>query len=458
MFDFDKSDHMASLESSNSADAFMDLLLSNIKYERDDNFNFIVDEKWKKIETNYWKTHMADMMRHMNDNDYMTNSNYEFINSWVETNNDDPNYMLYRRLISEWLAWRYATQQINDIIDQHNKIHWYKKTKKLTLTELKDGWIYDIVYPELLTQQTLVTWEKTDFLTAIMQLDKAATQSANIKMIERQLAERWDNETIQKLFNINKKWEISLWTKYESYLKEQAKLSQALNEWDVDKFIAETSWITRMFRDEDPYWLMTTTLIASRISRINNADTLSVEQKAKAIDALFTDNYDFIQTHIPQLIETIWNKDLASDYVAQMNNSLYDISYIWDKLIADSEMANSKSGRSSAVNISTKAKDLLWSLWKSTWNWDWVWWWKKYDYNITPVKLDWAKLLKMTWAKWYTPQSSSEAIQAYKAHADFSLKKDINREVKWPKTQTISSKKQLSNLESKTTKALEAES
>lgn len=458
MFDFDKSDHMASLESSNSADAFMELLLSNIKYERDDNFNFIVDDKWKKIETNYWKTHMADMMRHMNDNDYMTNSNYEFINTRVETNNDDPNYMLYRRLISEWLAWRYATQQINDVIDQHNKIHWYKKTKKLTLTELKDGWIYDIVYPELLTQQTLVTWEKTDFLTAIMQLDKAATQSANIKMIERQLAERWDNETIQKLFNINDKGEISLWTKYESYLKEQAKLSQALNEWDIDKFMAETSSITRMFRDEDPYWLMTTTLIASRISRINNADTLSVEQKAKAIDALFTDNYDFIQTHIPQLIETIWNKDLASDYVAQMNNSLYDISYIWDKLIADSEMANSKSGRSSAVNISTKTKDLLWSLWKSTWNWDWVWWWKNYDYNITPVKLDWAKLLKMTWAKWYTPQSSSEAIQAYKAHADFSLKKDINREVKWPKTQTISSKKQLSNIESKTTKALEAES
>jgi hypothetical protein len=45
MFDFDKSDHMASLESSNSADAFMELLLSNIKYERDDNFNFIVDDK-----------------------------------------------------------------------------------------------------------------------------------------------------------------------------------------------------------------------------------------------------------------------------------------------------------------------------------------------------------------------------------------------------------------------------
>ena len=44
---------------------------------------------------------MADMMRHMNDNDYMTNSNYEFINTWVEANNDDPNYMLYRRNCQE---------------------------------------------------------------------------------------------------------------------------------------------------------------------------------------------------------------------------------------------------------------------------------------------------------------------------------------------------------------------
>ena len=45
----------------------------------------------------------------------------------------------------------------------------------------------------------------------------------------------------------------------------------------------------------------------------------------------------------------------------------------------------------------------------------------------------------------------------YKPHSDFSIWKDINREVKWPKTQQIQKKKQLSKLESDTTKALWAE-
>jgi hypothetical protein len=39
-----------------------------------------------------------------------------------------------------------------------------------------------------------------------------------------------------------------------------------------------------------------------------------------------------------------------------------------------------------------------------------------------------------------------------------SLAKDINRTVKGPKTESVSTKKQLSNLEKKTTRALEAES
>ncbi|MBO7694561.1 MAG: hypothetical protein J6T10_18245 [Methanobrevibacter sp.] len=73
----------------------------------------------------------------------------------------------------------------------------------------------------------------------------------------------------------------------------------------MEKFRAETASITRMYRDEDPYGIMTTVLVASRIKRINDADSLSAEQKAKAIDALFEDNYDFIQTHIPQLIDAI---------------------------------------------------------------------------------------------------------------------------------------------------------
>ena len=461
MFNFDKSGHMASLEWSNSRDASMEMLLSNIKYERDDNFRFITDSKWEKVVRKEWTAHMNDMLRRSNDTNYMTYSNFNFINNWIEDNNDDPNYMLYKRLIGEGLAWRYASQVIDDVIDEHNKVHWYKKDNRMTKTKLKDSWLYDVVYPQIMAQQTTITWEKTDFLTAIMALDKEATMSANIKMIERQLALKWEDAQIKKLFKINKDWEISLSNKYKSYLEEQAKLSQALNEWDIDKFKAETASITRLFRDADPYGIATTVLIASRINRINDADSLSAEQKAKAIDALMEDNYDFIQAHIPEFIDAIGNKEEAMAYASQMNESIYDTSYIWDKLVADNEMANSKSGRAAAVRVSTKAKNLLWKLWAAAWWGSTSWavgWGKKYNYNFAPVRLDWAKLLKITWGKWYTPVTSSAAIKTYKAHADFSTQKDINRKVKTKWTQTVSNKKQLSNIETKTTKAIEAES
>lgn len=464
MFNFDKSWHMQSLDKSNTNDASMEMLLTNIKYERDESFNFVLNDKGEKIERPEWRTHMKEMALRSNDANYMTEANYMFIDNWVEENNDDPNYMLYKRLIWEWLAWRYASQAIDSIIDQHNKIHWFKKTGKLTLTELKNEWLYDVVYPSLMSQTTLITGEPMDFLSAIMQLDKAATQRANIKMIERQLKGKWDTEILKKFFNIDKDWNINLWNKYESYLIEQAKLSEALNEWDVHKFNAETASITKMFRDADPYWIMTTVLISSRIKRIADAESLSAEAKAKAIDALLTDNYDFVQTHIPQFIEQLWDKDVAAAYIDQMNKSLYDISYIWDKLVADNEMANSSSWRGAWVRIWNAAKNLIWKLWNFTWwsVWWGAWWsaWRRrsYDYNFVPVRLDWARLLKMTWWKWYTPVVPGTKFQWFKPTLDLSLSKDIKRKVKNTKTQTISNKKQLSNIETKTEKALEAES
>lgn len=460
MFNFDEYWHMA-WEKWASKDATMEFLLENIKYERDANFNFKVDDNWKRIVNKDWEIHMKEMARRNNDANYMTYANFNFINNRVEANNDDPNYMMYRRLIWEWLAWRYTTQAINDIMDEHNRKHWLKKTAKLTKEDLEKEWLYDVIYPQLVSRQTYITGEKMDFLTSIMLLDKEAAMSANLKMIARQLAEKWEDAQIKKLFNFNEDWEITLWKKYEGYLKEQAKLWRALEEWDMEKFRAETASITRMYRDEDPYGIMTTVLVASRIKRINDADSLSAEQKAKAIDALFEDNYDFIQTHIPQLIDAIWSKSEALAYVEQMNESIYDTSYIWDKLVADNEMAGSKSWRSAAVRVSTRAKNLLWKLWSAAWwsstSWS-VWGWKKYNYNFVPVKLDWAKLLKATWGKWYTPITSSAAINTYKAHADFGTPKDINRKIKTKWTQTVSTKKQLSNIETKTTKALEAES
>jgi hypothetical protein len=44
MFNFDKSGHMKNLEESNPKDASMELLLKNIKYERDSNYRFVLDK------------------------------------------------------------------------------------------------------------------------------------------------------------------------------------------------------------------------------------------------------------------------------------------------------------------------------------------------------------------------------------------------------------------------------
>lgn len=457
MFNFDESWHMKNLEESNEADASMELLLNNIKYERDSDYRFVLDKKWNRIVNPEREIHMQDMQNRFNDTNYMTESNFNFINSWVERNNDDPNYMLYKRLIAEWIAWRYADQQLQKEIDWYNQTFWLKWDYKVTKTKLQDSQKnYSEIYGRLPSVVSTITWEESSFLDSIITLDKAAAGRANIKMIERQLAEKWDTETIKKFFNIDKKWNINLSSRYESYIEEQAKLSKLLREEDLDWFIAETASITKMFKKEDPYGLATATLISSRIHRINQAENLSAEQKAKAIEALMVDNYEFIQQHIPEMIDELGSN--AKTYVDQMNNSIYDISLIWDLLIYDNEKDNSKSWRSKSIKISGMAKDLLWKLGKSTWNGDWVGWWKQYNYNIVPVKLDWAKLIKATWGKWYTPKTASAAFEWYRPHVSFEIWKDINRNVKTTKTQTVSTSKQLSNIEKKTTKALEAES
>ena len=79
--------------------------------------------------------------------------------------------------------------------------------------------------------------------------------------------------------------------------------------------------------------------------------------------------------------------------------------------------------------------------------WQWV-----------PVTIKWANLVKELWLDGYTPDDVGYKVTSHKVKVDFSIWKDINRNVKWPKTQAVSTKKQLSNIEQKTTKALEAES
>lgn len=455
MFNFDKSWHMASLEESNSADASMEMLLENIKYERDSNFRFITNEQWQRSVTDYWQMHMNDINRRINDTDYLTMSNYNFIKGWVEANNDDPNYMLYERLLGEWLAWRYMDEKVTEYIDGFNKINGLKKDAKLTKQELQDAkWDYQL-YAYLGSLQSDITWERRSFLESIVMLDRPAAMAANMKMIARQMKYLWQEDKIKELFTVDDNWDIKLSSRYQAYLEEQAKLSEYLNNWDLESFMAETASITKVFQKDDPYGVATTVLLSSRINRINQAENLSPEQKAKAINVLLTDNYDFVQTHIPEFIDELG--PAAKAYIDQMNKSIYDISLIWDDLTRLSEMNKSSSWRSNWISISNKAKNLLWKLWNSNWTWDWVWR-RSYDYNYIPVKFDWAKLLKATGWRWYNPRTASIAIDWYKPKSSFAINKDTNRKIKTTQTQTISTKKQLSEIEKKTTKALEAES
>lgn len=456
MFNFDASWHMKNLEESADWDIMMELLLNNIKYLRDDNFNYLTDNNWKRLVNPNWILHMSDLNNRSHDTTYMTERNYQFISNWVEENNDDPNYMLYRELIWEWLAARYADREIENRIANYNATRWLTWKNKMTKDKLnKNLPLKYSVYDKMKTNVTYITWEQTDFLTAIMQLARPATDTATIKMVERQLSELWDDETIRKIFTFDKKWNVNLSEKYKSYLLEQWRLSSYLQDGDIDSFMAETASITNLFKKEDPYWILTTTMISSRIERINDSTSLTAEQKAKAIETLMTDNHEFIQTHIPEFIDVLWDK--AKDYVDDMNKALYKTWDIADSLFAENEKNGSWSWRSAALRASTLSKNLLWKLWTSTWNW-WEWIWRRtYNYNFIPVKLSGSKLLKSTWWKWYSPVTWWSAFQGFKPWLDLSISKDIKRKIKTTKSQAVSSKKQISKITEKTTKATEVE-
>ena len=80
------------------------------------------------------------------------------------------------------------------------------------------------------------------------------------------------------------------------------------------------------------------------------------------------------------------------------------------------------------------------------------------NWKRVPVVIKWADLVKQLWLKWYAPTNVNEVVLKHTPTVDFSIQKDVNRNVKTKWTQTISNKKQLSNIETKTIKAIEAES
>jgi hypothetical protein len=175
--------------------------------------------------------------------------------------------------------------------------------------------------------------------------------------------------------------------------------------------------------------------------------------------ALFHDNKEFIQHNWDMLKAYLWND--YDEYARLMNEMLYQ----WDwELISNLESIitswedeeKTKSAQASAAKMSSDLKSMAMDI-------GWVgsngWTRRSSSYGQwVPVTIKWASLVKELWLKWYTPLDINYVVQSHQSKADFSIGKDINRNVKWPKTQAVSSKKQLSDIEKKTKKALEAES
>lgn len=363
--------------------------------------------------------------------------------------------MLYNSLIAEWVANNWLTQQEEKFIKDFNDFYWLKWTSKLTKTELEDdSWVY---YDEFIwwlkTASIGIWWDTYPFIEWIMSISQPATQQAYAKILARQLKEKW-SEDLNKFFKIWEDWEFTLSKKYQSYLEEQGKMQKALDEWDLDTFIAESASVTNMYQKDDPYGMMTTSLLNSRINRINWADNLSPERKAKAINVLLEWNYEFIQRHIPEMIDSLWY-DVAKTYIDNMNTMLYDVAKIWTELTTANEANNSKSwswSASNSVKLSNSLRSKLSNTAEKSWITPSV---VKYSFEVPQHNA--SKLLKVTKWKWAIVQDAWNYVTQYKPHSNFEISKDVSRWVKKTKTQAVSTKKQLSNIEAKTEKALTAE-
>lgn len=458
MFNFDKWDHMASTTESNYSDAEMEELLTNIKYKRNDAFEFELDDKWNKIVTDEWKRHMELMEQNYNYDDYLTVSNYNFIRNWVEENNSDPNYIKYNKLIAEWMLQRELTDKLTYIYNNENKERWLKWTDKATLTNIRNA-LWDKIY-NVMYHTSEITWNTEPMIEVILSIDKIARDKSYIRMIEKELTEKWNRKEFEKYFYTDKDWNIQLWNKTKSWLEEQIKLADALEKWDLNRFRAETASITNIIKWNDPYWIVTLETMDSILNRINTSNK-TAEEKLAAFDAILEDNVEFLQQHLPLLVKKYWT-DVWSSMLWYANSLVYNIDKAWTNLVVQAEDEWSKKWISTWKWVSIKTKWLYNSLWWSNWQW-WSWnWWttpKTYTFKVTPVELNWSKLLEITWGKGYTPKTYSmwDYVTQYKPHSNFEISKDVSRWVKKTSSQAVSTKKQLSNIEAKTEKALTAE-
>ena len=455
LIQFDDYWHMNGKEKWNKNDAEMELWLEHMKYKTNDHWEFETSW-WDRVLDPSWEKLIADVKIHWYNQTYTTALIYNYSKNWLNNHSSDPNYQLYVKMLWQWQAHKLVNYRIWQLVDVLNI--WKKwKDNKWTKTELENVWFDKALLLKL--WQAPLEWDEISFFDKLQVLDEDNTTVAALKIIKNQAKES-DRKTLDRFFDVkeNDDWTTSIDLKYqyESLLTQIWAVAKAIDDWNVDLAVAEASSLVNIYKNKDPSWIVTATLIDSVYNRIYDTDSFSPSQKQAAMIALFHKNKDYIQRNPEKLRELMW--DDYDVYAKYMNEMLYQ----WDwMLISNLESMQSSWESSSwkwsaASEFSSALKNLASKIW-----WEWNNWWTSSVWSQkewVPFTIKGSSLIRELWLKWYTPEVKSLKVDAYKPHADFSLKKDINRNVKAWKTEQVSTKKQLSNIEKKTTKALEAES
>ena len=457
LMNFEKYGHMNWKEKWNEADAEMEFWLDHMKHPTNARWDIISQDKID----NWWTLLLQDLNAHYYNQTYVTDTIYNYAKEWLNQHTDDPHYQLYVKLLWQW----YATNLIENAEDEAIKALniWKKWTwdKKWTETEFEQAseWYYKML---LNLWNSLLPWEDVTLFDKLQVLDQDASIQAALTIIKEETTNAEDRDVLNKFFEtkVQEDWtEIAtMKNSYKSILTQFGSMARALEDWNIDRFIAESSSIANQFIQDDPSGLVTTSLIDSIYQRVYNTDSLSPELKLEAMAALFHHNKDFIERNSEKLRETMWDDyDVIADY---MNWIIYQ----WDgetistleSLVSSWKSANSGSGKTWKA-LSSAFKETALKVWWSNYS-RWNWWTSSSYKQFAPVQIKWASLVKELWVKWYSPNTAKLSFESFKPKLDLSLNKDINRKVKTTKTQTVSSKKQLSDIEKKATKAIEAES
>ena len=438
-------------EEAHSWDNETEFMLSQIRYQRWEDWRFL-EKNWKKIETDLWKNMVEYIRLHPTDMEATSRAISKEIFKWVEDNNDDPNYLLYQSLIWQGMADMYLDEAWSKYQDNWNDLYWWKKAKdKITKTEAQDSWMYWDNFMRYL-MDSKVSWSDVNLVEYLQNLDRATAMNASIKIIKDQLVEDWNQRGKAILdryidFYTDSYWneKAALNSQYASQIRALGWIWEAIDQGNLELMMARASSFANTYLKEDETWLVMTSAITSLINRVRDAD-ISPTLKQEMIAALWENNAEFIQTHLPQIAEKLW-LEWADELLRIVNEHIYEWDWAMNAAIWDAIMnwnwESAKKGWSasakfkSALAVTSKLKNWAWTSWS--------WYWGRTDSSSSakwvPYKIDIAKLLDATWWKGYSPKQTDINIRTFKPTVDLSIWKDIGRWKKIQKTQEVKKSK-----------------